>query len=67
MKTIQDCAKGIYPTEAEIREGLAQLRDAQTRGICKGTTFEICNGSIGSWKVLQNGATIFHCPPVTIG
>lgn len=56
---IQDCANNIYPTKKGIKLGLEDLKR-----IMPDIKFTICDGAIGSWRMLPNGETVFYCPPV---
>ena len=61
---------GLLPTKERMmrelfgKEALDSLQDRQRRGLLQGHDFCIVEGRAGSWRMLPNGATVFHCPPV---
>ncbi len=61
MRIVQDCAKDILPTPDEAQEAIKSLKKLMPE-----KDFRICNGAVGSWRMLPNGATCFYCPPIIL-
>ena len=55
---IQDAANNIKPTPQQAQKHIACLKE-----LLPEQEFCICEGYIGSWRMLPNGETCFYCPP----
>lgn len=59
MRLIQDCVKDILPTKEEVEEAIKHFKK-----VMPDKEFQIINGAVGTWEMMPNGQTCFHCPPI---
>ena len=60
-RLIQDCANDKYPTQREAKEAIEYLNRTMPD-----RKFQLCGRAVGSWVMMQNGTTCFHCPPILL-
>ncbi len=58
MGLLQDAVNDIRPTKEQAEKEIKHLTQ-----LIPDREFTVCNGYVGSWVMLQNGSTCFHCPP----
>ena len=58
---IQDAVRELHPTRHQAQQKIIKLKE-----LIPDQTFTVCDGYVGSWRMLPNGSTCFYCPPIYI-